>query len=206
VVQEFFIPEAGRRRTRRRRKKREIESALLSSFAFGIVILGSDFVPIHTEREGGGLGFLSPLFSSPLLPSQPLLLPRLTGRRLGSGDSNPCRLAMLPTRSTPSGPPPFSYCLINRLRIIGSSLPPVGCSTSSGDREFFSAHIPRLHDSARLLGLSLFSAFLELWLVRPRWVQPILFRSHGCCYDPNDWLVSSRLYAACARAQGFPDP
>lgn len=81
---------------------RDRESALLSSFAFGIVILGSDFVPIHTEREGGGLGFLSPLFSSPLLPSQPLLLPRLTGRRLGSGDSNPCRLAMLPTRSTPS--------------------------------------------------------------------------------------------------------
>jgi hypothetical protein len=68
VVQEFFIPEAGRRRTRRRRKKREIESALLSSFAFGIVILGSDFVPIHTEREGRGLGFSfsSLLFFSPL--------------------------------------------------------------------------------------------------------------------------------------------
>jgi hypothetical protein len=161
----------------------------------------SPYIP--SGREGAWVFFL---LSSLLLPSHPLLLPRLTGRRLGSGDSNPCRLAMLPTRSTPSGPPPFSYCLINRLRIIGSSLPPVGCSTSSGDREFFSAHIPRLHDSARLLGLSLFSAFLELWLVRPRWVQPILFRSHGCCYDPNDWLVSSRLYAACARAQGFPDP
>lgn len=31
------------------------------------------------------------------------------------------------------------------------------------------------------------------------------FGSHGCCYDPNDWLVSSQLYAACARAQGFLD-
>jgi hypothetical protein len=47
---------------------RDRESALLSSFAFGIVILGSDFVPIHTEREGRGLGFSfsSLLFFSPL--------------------------------------------------------------------------------------------------------------------------------------------
>jgi len=53
--------------------------------------------------EGGrGLGFFL-LSSSPLsTPHHLTAPPPKADRRLGSGDSNPCRLAMLPTRSTPS--------------------------------------------------------------------------------------------------------
>jgi hypothetical protein len=45
------------------------ERGLSSSFPFGVVILGSDFVPILGGREG--VGFLSPLFFSPLNSSSP---------------------------------------------------------------------------------------------------------------------------------------
>jgi len=42
-----------------------IQRDSLLYFPFDIVILGSDFVPILGGREG--VGFLSPLFFSPLL-------------------------------------------------------------------------------------------------------------------------------------------
>jgi len=83
VVLEFFILGAGRRRKKKKKQQRR-ERGLSSSFTFGIVIiLGSDFVPILGGREG--VGFLSPLFFSPLFSphnSSPLLLPSLT---VGSG-------------------------------------------------------------------------------------------------------------------------
>lgn len=106
-----------------REKEERERGALSSSFPFGIVILGSDFVPILGGREG--VRFLSPLFFSPLNSSPHLTAPPpKADRRLGSVNSNPYRLAMLPTRSTPSGLPPFSYCLINRLF---ASLAPPAC-------------------------------------------------------------------------------
>jgi hypothetical protein len=72
VVQEFFIPGAGRRRTRRR-NKREIERAL-SYLLLLLVLLSWDLIlsPYIPSGREGGLGFLSPLFSSsPLSPSSP---------------------------------------------------------------------------------------------------------------------------------------
>ncbi|KAG2536121.1 hypothetical protein PVAP13_9NG159046 [Panicum virgatum] len=79
----FFIPEAGRRKKKQQRREcgSNTERLSLLYFPFGIVILGSDFVPILGGREG--VGFLSPLFFSPLLtsPHRPLL-PRLS---IGSG-------------------------------------------------------------------------------------------------------------------------
>jgi hypothetical protein len=146
-------------------------------------------------REGGrrlGLFLLSSLLSAP---------PRKAGRRLGSVDSNPCT-AVLPC--SPRGAYHqvclhFPIALINRLRIIGSCLL---VAAPAAVTEILLPHIPRLHDSPCFIACSLArsgscsSLLLESWLVRFRWVQSILFGSHGRCYDPNDWLVSSRLHAA----------
>lgn len=139
MVLEFFILGAGRRRKKKKQQSREGE---VSPLLFLLVLLSWDLI-LSPYWEGGreGVGFLSLLLPS-LLSSQLLTAPPpKADRRLGSGDSNPCRLAMLPTRSTPSGLPPFSYCLIQSPSHHWLLLP-VGCSTSSSDRNSFAAYSP----------------------------------------------------------------
>jgi len=133
--------------------------------------------------EGGrGLGFFllsSSLLCSPHLTSPPP--PPKAEHRLGSGDSNRCRLALPPTRSTPSGLPPFSYCLINRLRIIGSRLLVAASAAATG---ILWCIFPGYMIQFACSGSCSSSLLLELCLVRFRWVQPILLVSMGAVMTP----------------------
>lgn len=104
MVLAFFYSGAGRRRKKQAEgeggREREKGVLSLSTFFFvGIVILGSDFVPILGRR----LGLVFSLLSSP---------PKAEEHRLGSGDSNLCLLALAPMRSKPTGLPPFPYYFI----------------------------------------------------------------------------------------------
>lgn len=125
----------------------------------------------------------------------PPLLPRL-----GSGDSNRCRLAPAPHEEHTIRSASI-FLLLNQSH-PHHWLAPVSCSCGSSNRNSL-VHILWIHDSVCLLLFLLFfsasgigSRPISVGATNP-------FGFHGCCYDPNDWLVSSQLYGLCARAQGF---
>ena len=155
------------------------------------------------RREGGG--WVS--FSSLLLSSAHLTSPH----RPSSQGWASARVRW--QQSLPSCPAPHEEHTIRSASIfllLNQSpphhwLPPVGCSNGSSNRDSL-VHIPWMHDSVCLLWFLLFFSASGI-VSRPISVGATNpFGFHGCCYDPNDWLVSSQLYGVCAIAQGFLGP
>lgn len=178
-------------------RERRRGRASLSSIFLALVVLSWDLI-LSPYWEGATEGRAWVSFSSLLCFTHltaPPLLPRL-----GSGDSNRCRLAPAPHEEHTIRSASI-FLLLNQSH-PHHWLAPVSCSCGSSNRNSL-VHILWIHDSVCLLWFLLFFSASGI-VSRPISVGATNpFGFHGCCYDPNDWLVSSQLYGVCARAQGF---